>query len=65
MGYFKDLYGAKKGNKDFIEGVIAGIECYAVWKDGRQVVGIREVPFSVVIEEVKEELEYPLIQKGE
>jgi len=62
LGYFKDLYGAKKGNKDFIEGVIAGIECYAVWKDGRQVVGIQEVPFSVVVEEVKEDLGY---YKGE
>lgn len=56
MGYFKDMYGER--GEEFIKGVIAGIEAYAVWKDGKQVVGIMQEPLEKVIEEVKEELGY-------
>lgn len=57
MSYFRDMYGAR--SKEFIEGVIAGIEAYAVWKDGEQTVGIKHEPLKKVIEEVKRELGWP------
>ena len=57
MSYFRDMYGAR--SKEFIEGVIAGIEAYAVSKDGEQVVGIMREPLKKVIEEVKRELGWP------
>lgn len=57
MGYFRDMYGQR--NKEFIEGVIAGIEAYAVWKDGKQLVGTIQEPLKKVIEEVKRELGWP------
>ena len=57
MSYFRDMYGER--SKEFIEGVIAGIEAYAVWKDGEQVVGIMCEPLKEVIKEVKRELGWP------
>ena len=57
MSYFKDMYGAR--SKEFIDGVIAGIEAFAVWQDGKQVVGIKREPLGKVIEEVKKELGGP------
>lgn len=57
MSYFKDMYGAR--SKEFIDGVIAGIEAFAVWQDGKQVVGIKREPLEKVIEEVKKELGGP------
>jgi hypothetical protein len=54
MGYWRDRYGLQ--TLDFIRGVIAGVEAYAVWKDGRQVVGIREKYLTDVIEEIKKDL---------
>ena len=59
MPYFREFHGVKRGNKEFIDGVIAGITCYAVWKDGRQVVGVMETPLKEVVAEVKRDLEYP------
>ena len=40
--YWKEMYGAR--TKDFLDGVIAGVEAFAVWKDGKEVVGILENP---------------------
>ena len=55
--YWRDMYGPR--SNDFIEGVIAGITAYAVWKDGKEyAVGIMEQPLEDVIKEVKEQLEY-------
>lgn len=54
MGYFRDMHGLQ--NRDFIRGVIAGITAYAVWKDGKQCVGIREEYLEDVIEAVKKDL---------
>jgi len=62
MGIWKDMYGPR--DLDFIEGVIAGVEMYAVWKDGRQYVGIHEKPFISVVLEIKKDLGY-FEQKGE
>jgi len=54
MGFFLEMFG--KRSEDFTRGVIAGIVAYAVWKDGKQVVGINERPLKEVIEEVKQDL---------
>ena len=57
MGYWKNMYGER--NKDFIDGIIAAMWTYAIWKDGKQVIGVLEQPLNEVIEEVKRELNYP------
>ena len=54
MSYGRERYGLQ--TRDFILGVIAGVEAYAVWKDGSQHVGIREHYLSDVIEEIKQDL---------
>ena len=59
-GYWFRMYGTQPD--DFIEGVIAGITMFAIWKNGKQVVGIMEHPLEEVIKEVKEQLSYK--QKG-
>ena len=48
--YWKEMYGER--SNEFILGVIAGVEAYAVWKDGRQVVGIMEQPLVEVIQKI-------------
>ena len=52
--YWKEMYGAR--TKDFLDGVIAGVEAFAVWKDGKEVVGILEKPLKEEIEEIKKGL---------
>ena len=52
--YWREMYGPR--TKDFIDGVIAGVTAYAVWKDGKEVVGIRERPLEEVVAEIKEGL---------
>ena len=54
MGIWKDIYGSR--SEDFIEGVIAGVEMYAVWKDGRQYIGVHNTPLEDVIREVQKDL---------
>lgn len=54
MDYWKDMYG--KRTDDFINGVIAGIEAFAVWSGGKQVVGILKQPLRDAIKEVKRQL---------
>lgn len=56
MNYWKEMYGIR--SNEFIEGVIAGITAFAIWKDGSQVVGIMERPLETEISSVKEELGY-------
>lgn len=41
----------------FLEGVIEGIELYAIWRDGQQLVGCMERPLKEVLAPYKEELE--------
>ena len=60
-GFWFDLYGPQ--SDDFIEGVIAGVEMYAIWKNGQQVVGIMETPLEIVTAEIKEQLGYNLSVK--
>lgn len=55
-GYWKDLYGEQ--SQDFIRGVIAGVEAYAIWKDGKEVVGVLEEKLEDAIKRIKEELGY-------
>ncbi len=54
MGYLRDMHGIQ--TLDFTKGVIAGVTMYAVWKDGRQVVGIQEKPLEKVIVEIEKDL---------
>jgi hypothetical protein len=64
MGYFKDMYGDKIGNKDFIDGVIAGAEAYAVWRNGTQWVGSPEVTLKEAVRYIRKDLD-PNYQKEE
>ena len=49
--YWWSAYGVR--SDDFIEGVIAGVTAYAVWKNGRQYIGIKEEPLEDVIKEIR------------
>jgi hypothetical protein len=52
--YWKETYGAR--SKDFVEGVIAGVRTYAVWKGCQQLVGENRQPLKEVVKEIKEGL---------
>lgn len=54
MGYWGKRYGER--SNDFIEGVIAGVEAYAIWRGGGQYVGVKEQPLKEAIAEIKKEL---------
>lgn len=54
MGIWFSLYGER--SEDFIDGVAAGMEIYAVWKDGDQVVGIHEENLLKAIDEMQNDL---------
>jgi len=54
--YWTEMYGTQ--SQDFIEGVLAGVEAYAIWKDNKQYVGIDRIPLEDVIQEIKEGLGY-------
>ena len=41
MGYIKDLYGSR--NKDFINGFLAAMEVYSLWRNGKQRIGFKEL----------------------
>lgn len=56
MGYWRTYYGDKIGNKKFVEGLIAGVETFAIWKDGVPLVGCREIPLKNVVKEIREQL---------
>lgn len=52
--YWRRMYG--KRSQEFIDGVIAGVTTFAVWKDGKQVVGILQKPLKDEIENIKKGL---------
>jgi hypothetical protein len=52
--YWKEMYGTR--SKDFIEGVLAGVEAFAIWKDGQQVVGCQQKPLKQVRKEIIQQL---------
>lgn len=54
MGAWKKML--QNENKDFVRGLIAGIETYAVWDNGTQSVGILRKPLKQVIADIKEDL---------
>lgn len=56
-GYWKEMYGERR--KDFVDGVIAAMDAYAVWKDGKRYIGVEEQLFEEAVAEVKQELGYP------
>lgn len=60
MSYWKTMYGQR--NKDFIEGVKAGLKAYAWWKNGIEYIGQQQADgkgtyrLKNVIKEAEEEL---------
>jgi hypothetical protein len=57
--FWRTAYFSKIGNKDFIDGLLGAIWWLARWVDGRQVVGVLEDPYELVVHEIKIALEYP------
>lgn len=51
---WQDLYGTR--SNEFIEGVIAGVEMYAIWRNGKRLVGVMEKSLEDVVEEIKQQL---------
>jgi len=54
MGYIRQMYGSR--SKDFLEGFLAAMDTYAVYRDGVPEIGSPEVPLRDAIEEAKREL---------
>lgn len=54
--YWYAMFG--KQSNEFIKGVIAGVEAFAVWDKGKLFVGCNRVPIKKVIAEIKSELGY-------
>lgn len=54
MGYWQELYG--ECSREFVDGVIAGVRAYAVWKDGKQYVGIVRMPLEEAIKQIERDL---------
>ncbi len=54
MSYFKHMYG--KQSPEFINGVLAGLEAFAWWKDGVQYVGTCGTTLKQAAEEAVEDL---------
>ena len=54
--YWRDCFSSQIGNKDFVEGVIAALFTYGIWKDGVQVIGTLQTPIKDIIEEVQAQL---------
>jgi hypothetical protein len=57
--FWRAAFFSRIGNKDFIDGLLGAIYWLAVWKNGRQVVGVLEEPYELVVHEIKIALEYP------
>ena len=58
MGWWRESYPDKIGNKDFVKGIIITMRLYAIWHNGKQYIGVMEMPLEKAIEEVKKDLEY-------
>lgn len=61
MKYWKEMYGTQ--SKDFIDGVIAGVTSCAIWKNGKQRVGVMEILLEDYIADIKIQLGYPEEEK--
>lgn len=57
MGWWRENYPDKVGNKDFVQGAIIAIRLYHRWEGERRIVGY-EMSMEEEIEEVKKDLEY-------
>jgi len=60
MGYFYDMYGLRP--PEFIQGVIAGLELYAWWKDGNLYVGADYKTFYEAVKEAIKDLAYDPVE---
>jgi len=54
MGYIKDMYGSR--SKDFLEGFLAAMDTYAVYRNGVREIGSPKTPLKDAIEEAKKDL---------
>jgi len=54
MGYWREMYGTR--SPDFIKGVLAAIDAYSIWKDGKQWIGSPEKDAREEMKEVKKDL---------
>jgi len=55
MGLWRDIYGSR--SKDFMDGVAAGMEMFAPWEDGEQVIGIQKTPLPIAIMKMRDDFE--------
>ena len=55
MAYWIDTYG-KGRSKDFIDGVKAGVEAFAIWKEGTQYVGVMQKSLYEVFRDIERQL---------
>lgn len=55
MAYWREMYGYR--SQEFIDGVVAGVTAFAVWDNGKQLVGVQKKPLNDVIRAVQEQLE--------
>jgi len=61
MGIWKDLYGPR--SREFIDGVKAGVRMFAVWEDGKQLVGVMREPLEKSLEEIEKDLGGGMFEK--
>lgn len=54
MGYIRNYYGIR--SKEFIEGFLAAMNTYAVWKDGKQFIGSPETELKSAMKKAVSEL---------
>ncbi len=57
--YWQTYHSDKTGNKDFIDGAIAAIEAYSVYRNGVREIGSPEQTVSYVTDKIKKDLKYP------
>ena len=55
MPYWSDTYG-KNRSRDFIDGVIAGVETFAVWRNGKRYVGVLRTPLVDALASIEGQL---------
>ena len=55
MGLWRDIYGPR--SPEFIDGVAAGMEMFAIWDGGEQLIGARRTPLPIAIKEMREDFE--------
>ena len=55
MEYWVNVAEGRR-SRDFIDGVKMGVEAFAFWKGGRQLVGVLQVPLEDVFRDIERQL---------